>query len=82
MNIELDIAEMVERSDEKMRLLKAVKALKPKERLMLTMRYYDNLSFQEIAEIMQFKLNEVHELHRKILKALKQNMNEDNDDKR
>ena len=52
------------------KLLEAIKNLKERDRLILTMYYFEDLSFSEIANIMDMGLKNVVGIYRQIIKQL------------
>lgn len=54
------------------RLLDTIKNLTGPERVFLTLYYHGNKDYQEIAQIMNYRVRYVHEMHKRILNSLKQ----------
>lgn len=61
----------VEGNEMKELLIKALKQLNEKERLIISLYYYENLNYQEIAELMKITVSRVSQIHTKIINNLK-----------
>ena len=72
-------AENPEQTYEKMELkevlINAIKELEERDRLVITLYYYENLSYKEIAQVLNITVSRVSQVHTKILELLKQKMN-------
>jgi RNA polymerase sigma factor FliA len=64
-----------EKSEVKETLINAIKALEERDRLIITLYYYENLSYKEIAQVLNITVSRVSQVHTKILELLKQKMN-------
>lgn len=64
-------AEILDKSEEKKMLLEALKKLNERDRLLLTLYYYENLNYQEIAQVLNISISRVSQVHTKILGKLK-----------
>jgi len=64
----------VERSEEAARLRETMKLLTPAQKQILTMRFFGQLKFQEISEVLEMPLNTVLSHARRGLLALKEKM--------
>lgn len=64
-------AEEVEDKEIKELLVKALKQLNERDRLIISLYYYENLSYQEIAELMKITVSRVSQIHTKIINNLK-----------
>lgn len=53
-----------------------IKGLSDRERIMLTLYYYENQTMKEIAPVMNCSIEDVSQIHQKILKALKSKLEE------
>lgn len=71
-----DIAEQYQKKEMKQLLLNAIKKLSEKERLFLSLYYYENLNYQEIAQVLGCKVNNVSKTHKSILVILKKTLEE------
>lgn len=70
-NHQLTQSEEVEKNEMKEILLKALKGLNERDRLIISLYYYENLNYQEIAKLMNITISRVSQIHSRILKNLK-----------
>ncbi|GMU94945.1 sigma-70 family RNA polymerase sigma factor [Ignavibacterium album] len=70
-NDQLTQSEEVEKNEMKEILLKALKGLNERDRLIISLYYYENLNYQEIAKLMNITISRVSQIHSRILKNLK-----------
>jgi RNA polymerase sigma factor for flagellar operon FliA len=63
--------EEVEDNEMKELLVKALKQLSERDRLIISLYYYENLNYQEIAELMKITVSRVSQIHTKIINNLK-----------
>lgn len=63
--------ESADRNELKDILLNAMENLEEKERNLLTLYYYENLNYKEIAKVLNVTVSRVSQLHSKIIKKLK-----------
>ncbi|MBI5662695.1 MULTISPECIES: sigma-70 family RNA polymerase sigma factor [Ignavibacterium] len=70
-NDQLTQSEEVEKNEMKEILLKALKELNERDRLIISLYYYENLNYQEIAKLMNITISRVSQIHSRILKNLK-----------
>ncbi len=63
------------KNEEKEVLIKLLKELKERDRLIITLYYYENLNYKEISEVLNITVSRVSQLHTKILGYLKNNFN-------
>ncbi len=68
---QLTQSEEVEKNEMKEILLKALKGLSERDRLIISLYYYENLNYQEIAKLMNITISRVSQIHSRILKNLK-----------
>lgn len=59
------------KNEEKELLLQALKELPERDRLIITLYYYENLSYKEIAEILKITVSRVSQVHTRIINELK-----------
>lgn len=64
-------AEEIENKEIKELLVKAIKQLNERDRLIISLYYYENLNYQEIAELMKITVSRVSQIHTKIINNLK-----------
>lgn len=64
-------AQEVEEKEMKELLVKAIKDLNERERLIISLYYYENLNYQEIAELMNITVSRVSQIHSRIINNLK-----------
>jgi RNA polymerase sigma factor for flagellar operon FliA len=64
----------VEKNEEKELLVATMKTLEERDRLILSLYYYEGLNYREIAEILKITVSRVSQIHSKILKVLKKKL--------
>jgi len=52
-------------------LMNAIKELNERDRLLLSLYYFENLNYKEIAELMKITVSRVSQIHTRITKDLK-----------
>lgn len=67
--------EIVQKDEQKDLLIQAVKSLNERDRLVITLYYYENLNYNEIAEVLSITISRVSQIHSKIMKELKLKLN-------
>ncbi len=70
-NDQLTQSEEVEKNEMKEILFNALKGLNERDRLIISLYYYENLNYQEIAKLMNITISRVSQIHSRILKNLK-----------
>ncbi len=65
------VAVTVEKTEMKEFLMTAIKDLQERDRLLLSLYYFENLNYKEIAELMKITVSRVSQIHSRILKELK-----------
>lgn len=68
---QLTQSDEVEKNEMKEILLKVLKELNERDRLIISLYYYENLNYQEIANLMNITISRVSQIHSRILKTLK-----------
>ena len=63
--------EVTEKNEAKDLLIKAIKDLNERERMIITLYYYEELSYKEIAETLNITVSRVSQVHTKIMTSLK-----------
>lgn len=71
------LLEEVEENELKERLAKAIEALPERERTVIGLYHYKNLTFKEIAEIMEFSESRASQIHARAISLLKSKMLKD-----
>lgn len=66
--------EILEKSEMKQKLIQLIKELNERDRTLLSLYYYEELNYQEIAKVLNITVSRVSQLHSKILKTLKQKL--------
>ncbi|MBA4250808.1 MAG: RNA polymerase subunit sigma [Chlorobiaceae bacterium] len=61
----------VEKTELKEILFNAIKELKEKERLVISLYYYEDLNYKEIAEVMDITVSRVSQIHTKVIEFLR-----------
>ncbi len=67
--------EILQKDEQKELLIQAVKSLHERDRLVITLYYYENLNYNEIAEVLNITISRVSQIHSKIMKELKMKLN-------
>ncbi|GJQ58254.1 MAG: FliA/WhiG family RNA polymerase sigma factor [Candidatus Scalindua sp. AMX11] len=70
--------EVLESEEEKRQLARAITELQPKERLVITLYYYEEMLLREIAEVMHLSESRVSQLHHRALLAIRVKVNKKN----
>jgi RNA polymerase sigma factor for flagellar operon FliA len=63
--------EALDKNEAKELLLNAIKRLEERDRLVLTLYYYENLNYKEIAQVLNITVSRVSQIHSKIIQELK-----------
>ncbi|MGE5682182.1 MAG: sigma-70 family RNA polymerase sigma factor [Bacillota bacterium] len=63
--------EAIDKSEAKQLLINAMKELNERDRLVLTLYYYENLNYKEIAQVLNITVSRVSQIHSKIIHDLK-----------
>lgn len=66
--------EVVHKDEQKELLVRAVKCLPERDRMVITLYYYENLNYNEISEILGITISRVSQIHSKIIKELKSSL--------
>jgi RNA polymerase sigma factor FliA len=61
----------VEKTEMKEYLMSAIKELNERDRLILSLYYFENLNYKEIAELLKITISRVSQIHTRIVKDLK-----------
>ncbi len=64
--------EVTDKSEEKQILVDAIKSLEERDRLIITLYYYENLNYKEIADVLSITVSRVSQIHSKIIKEMKE----------
>jgi RNA polymerase sigma factor FliA len=65
------ISTSVEKNEMKELLMEAIKELNERDRLIITLYYFENLNYKEIGELMNITVSRVSQIHSRIIKELK-----------
>ena len=65
------ISTTVEKNEMKEFLMTAIKDLNERDRLLLSLYYFENLNYKEIAELLKITVSRVSQIHTRIVKSLK-----------
>ena len=71
-----DVADEEEKKEDYRFMLKQIDSLKEKERLTLELRYFKNMTFSEISQILNIKEGNAKVLHHRALEKLRQSLPE------
>ncbi len=63
--------ETAEKNEAKDFLLSAIKELEERDRLIITLYYYENLNYKEIAKVLNITVSRVSQVHSRIMEMLK-----------
>lgn len=63
--------EILNKNEAKDLLINAIQGLEERDRLVLTLYYFENLNYKEIAEVLNITVSRVSQIHTKIIKDLK-----------
>jgi RNA polymerase sigma factor for flagellar operon FliA len=63
--------EVVTKNEQKDLLIAAIKELPERDRLIISLYYYENLNYKEIAEILNITVSRVSQIHTKVMQSLK-----------
>ena len=66
--------DLLEKNELKERLVELIKVLNERDRNILSLYYYEELNYQEIAKLLNITVSRVSQLHSKIIKSLKQKL--------
>lgn len=66
--------EILESNEIKEKLVQLIKELNDRDRTLLSLYYYEELNYQEIAKVLNITVSRVSQLHSKIIKSLKQKL--------
>ncbi|MGD8777625.1 MAG: sigma-70 family RNA polymerase sigma factor [Ignavibacteria bacterium] len=64
--------EVTDKSEEKQILINVIKTLDERDRLIITLYYYENLNYKEIADVLGITVSRVSQIHSKIIKEMKE----------
>lgn len=76
-DIELQ-TETIEKQEDKEILIEAIKQLDQRDRLIITLYYYENLNYKEIANTLNITVSRVSQVHSRIIGLLKRKINKIN----
>jgi RNA polymerase sigma factor for flagellar operon FliA len=65
---------IAEKGEAKEMLINAMKGLEERDRLILSLYYYENLNYKEIAKILKITVSRVSQIHTRILGSLKEKL--------
>ena len=66
--------EALQRTEQKEILLAAISSLEERDRLIVTLYYYENLNYKEISEVLNITVSRVSQVHSRILRELKEKL--------
>jgi RNA polymerase sigma factor for flagellar operon FliA len=64
----------LEKNEAKEMLVKAIKKLDERDRLIITLYYYENMNYKEIAKILDITVSRVSQVHSRIISILKSSL--------
>ena len=65
------VSTSVEKNEMKEYLMSAIKELNERDRLIITLYYFENLNYKEIGELMNITVSRVSQIHSRVIKELK-----------
>lgn len=65
---------LLEKNELKQKLIELIKNLKERERTILSLYYYEDLNYKEIAQVLNITVSRVSQIHSRILNLLKQKL--------
>jgi RNA polymerase sigma factor for flagellar operon FliA len=71
-----DPTEISEKNEAKERLMDAIKDLAERDRLIITLYYFESLNYREIAEVLDISVSRISQIHTRILESLKEKLEE------
>jgi len=66
--------DLLEKNELKEKLVELIKGLNERDRNILSLYYYEELNYQEIAKLLNITVSRVSQLHSKIIKSLKEKL--------
>ena len=66
--------EVVHKNEQKELLVSSIQELNERDRLIISLYYYENLNYKEIAEILNITVSRISQIHSKIMKDLKEKL--------
>lgn len=66
--------ETAEKNDAKEMLMEAIKSLNERERLIITLYYFESLNYREISEVIGITVSRISQIHQKIMNTLKEKL--------
>lgn len=63
--------EIAEKNEAKEFLMRAIKGLEERDRMILTLYYFENLNYKEIAHLLNITVSRVSQIHSRIISSLK-----------
>jgi RNA polymerase sigma factor FliA len=66
--------ETTEKNEQKDFIFSAIKELPEKQRLVITLYYYEDLTYKEISKILKITVSRVSQIHSQVVKVLKDNL--------
>lgn len=66
--------EIAEKEEAKELLINAIQKLEERDRMIITLYYYENLNYKEIAKLLKITVSRVSQVHTRILSNLKNNL--------
>lgn len=73
--------EIVQKTEQKDILIEMIGKLPERDRLIISLYYYENLNYKEIAEVLGITVSRVSQIHSKIIKEMKENFKLNTTDK-
>ncbi len=70
--------EIAEKNEAKENLMEAIKGLNERDRLIITLYYFENLNYREISKTLNISVSRISQIHSRILDTLKEQLEEVN----
>ncbi len=69
-------AEIAEKNEAKERLMESIQELNERDRLIITLYYFENLNYREISKILDISVSRISQIHSRVLQSLKEKLEE------
>jgi len=70
--------QITERNEAKERLAECIKELSERDRMIITLYYFESLNYREISELLNITVSRISQIHSRILETLKEKLEEVN----
>jgi RNA polymerase sigma factor for flagellar operon FliA len=63
--------------EQKFQLTDVIKSLQPRDRVFISLYYYENLTYKDISEVLNCSISNIAKVHQKILATLKERLSDE-----